>query len=99
MGLEYIRASYVRVLILLGFQSNFIEGYSRVIIDCYNKKSNLPSSIILLMEDIWRLSLNLNINKCSHICREANRTIDCLAKKVICNVDSNIWWSNFPRMF
>ena len=29
-----------------------IEGDSKVIIDCYNKKNNLPSSIILLMEDI-----------------------------------------------
>ena len=32
-----------------------IEGDSKVIIDCYNRSSS-PSSIILLMEDIWRLS-------------------------------------------
>ena len=37
-----------------------IEGNSKVVIDCYNKKSSAPSSIILLMEDIWRLSQNLN---------------------------------------
>ena len=49
------------------------------------------------MEDILRLSQNFNIHKCNHIYWEANRTVDCLAKKGICNVDSNIWWSNFPR--
>ena len=38
-----------------GFSNLEIEGDFKVIIDCYNKKSNLPSSIILLMEDIWRL--------------------------------------------
>ena len=36
-----------------------IEAYSKVIINCYNKKKkkkNLPSSIFLLMEGIWKLS-------------------------------------------
>ena len=29
-----------------------VEGDSKVIIECYNKKINLPSSIILLIKDI-----------------------------------------------
>ena len=39
----------------------------KVIIDCYDKKNSLPSSIILLMEDIWGLARNLNIFSCCHI--------------------------------
>ena len=70
-----------------------IEGDSKVVIDCYNKKRSSPSSIILLMEDNWRLSQNLNIYNCCHIYREANQTTYCLAKKGICNT----WWSEFPR--
>ena len=46
-----------------GFVDLEIEGDSKVIIDSYNKKSNLPSSIILLMGDIWKLSHSLNIHK------------------------------------
>ena len=66
-----------------GFLDLEIEGDSKVIIDCHNKKCNLRSSIILLMEDIWNLFQNLNIHKCSHIYREANRTADWFAKKGI----------------
>ena len=29
-----------------------IEGDLKIVIDCYNKKSNIPRSIILLMDDI-----------------------------------------------
>ena len=39
-----------------GFLNLEIEGDSKIVIDCYNKKSNIPSSIMLLMEDIWKLS-------------------------------------------
>ena len=39
-----------------GFTNLEIEGDCKVIRDCHNKKSSLPSSIDLLMEDIWRLS-------------------------------------------
>ena len=74
-----------------------IKRDSKVIIDCYNKKSSLPNSIILLMEDIWGLAHNLNIYNCCHIYREANRTTDCLAKKGICNTNSVIWWAEFTR--
>ena len=49
------------------------------------------------MEDILKLSRDLNIYQCCHIYREANRRTDCLAKKGICNTDSNIWWLDFPR--
>ena len=35
-----------------GFLNLEIEGNSKVIIDCYNQNYSLPSSIILLMEDI-----------------------------------------------
>ena len=56
-----------------------------------------PSSIILLMEDIWRLSQDLNIYNCCHIYREANRTSDCLTKNSIYNTNPNIYCSDFPR--
>ena len=48
-----------------------IEGDSNRVINCYNKKININSSILLLMD----------IYICQHIYREANITIDCLAKK------------------
>ena len=39
-----------------GYSSLEIEGDSKMVIDCYNKRINIPSSIMLLMEDIWILS-------------------------------------------
>ena len=53
-----------------------IEGDSKIVIDCYNKKSNTPSSIMLLMEDILKLSQDLYIYDCHHISG---------SKKSICN--------------
>ena len=96
-------AEYValRVDVLAAIYNYFtnleIEGDSKVIIDCYNRRSSSPSSIILLMKDIWRLSQDLNIYKCGHIYREVNRTTICLAKKYIYDTNLNIWFSNFPR--
>ena len=66
-----INAKCVALISCNGFFNLEIEGDSKVIIDCYNKKSSLPSSIILLMEDIWGLAHNLNIFNCCHIYREA----------------------------
>ena len=51
---------------------------------------------MLLMEDIWRLSHNLNIYNCCHIYKETNRTTDCLAKIDIYMTNSNNWWPDFP---
>ena len=65
--------------------------------DYYNIKINFPSSIMLLMEDIWKLTQDLNIYNYHHIYREANRTTNCLAKKYICNVEPIIWRSKFSR--
>ena len=79
-----------------GFLNLEIEGHFKVIIDCYIKKGCPPSSILLLMEDIWRLYHNLNIYNYCRIYREANRTTDYLAKKGIYMTNSNILWSDFP---
>ena len=49
------------------------------------------------MEDIWKLSYDMNIYECRHVYREANKTINCLAKKCIGIMDSKIWLSNFPK--
>ena len=80
-----------------GFTNLEIERDSKVIMDCYNRRSNSPNSIILLMEDIWRLFQDINIYNCGHIYREINRTSYCLAKKGIYNTILNIWCSNFPK--
>ena len=61
------------------------------------KKSNIPSSIMLLIEDIWKLSQDLNIYNCHYIYKEANRIIDCLVMKSIYNLELIIWWSNFLK--
>ena len=49
------------------------------------------------MEDIWRLSQDLNIYNCDNIYREPNIIADSLAKKGIYNTIPNILCSNFPR--
>ena len=74
------------------FQNPKKEGDFKVVIDCYNKKCSLPRSIIILMEDIWRLTQYLNIYNCCHNYREGNLTTNYLTKKDICNTHSNIWW-------
>ena len=52
-------------------------------IDCYNEKSSLPKFlIILLMEDVWRLVHNLNIYNYYHVYQDADKTTDCLTKKM-----------------
>ena len=33
-----------------------IEGDSKVVLNSYNKKSNIPSYIMLLIEDIWKIT-------------------------------------------
>ena len=90
------RSSYVLVVRLNDFFNFEVEEDSKVFIDCYNKKNNLSSSIILLMEDICGLAQDLNISNRCHIYRKANRTTNYLAKKYICNTNSVILWSEFP---
>ena len=60
-----------------GFLNLDIEGDSKVVIDGYNKKSNIPSSIMLLMEDVWKITQDLNVCICRHVYREVNGTTDC----------------------
>ena len=73
-----------------GFLSLEIEGDSKIVIDSYNKRISVPCSIKIL-EDIWKLSRDLNIYSCHHVYREANRTADCLIKKGIGIIDSKTW--------
>ena len=68
-----------------------------LVVDCYNKKINIPSSILSLTGDIWKLSQDLNVYICGHVYKETNRTVDCLAKKGLSILDSKVWWSNFPK--
>ena len=60
-------------------------------IDCYNKKINIPTSNLLLIEDIWNLWQGLNIYVCHHVYREGNKNANCLAKKLLSNLNSNVW--------
>ena len=46
-----------------------IEGNSKIVIDCFNKRINVPCSIRVLIEDIWELSRDLNIHSCHHVFR------------------------------
>ena len=64
-----------------GYSIVEIEGNSKIVINCYNKRINIPSSIMLLMKDIWKLFQGLHIYECLHIYGEANRTVDSLEKK------------------
>ena len=63
----------------------------KIVIYYYNKKINIPSFILLLIEDIWNLWQSLNIYVCDHVYREGNRNADCLTKKWLSNLNSNVW--------
>ena len=52
---------------------------------------------MLLIEDIWKFSQDLNIYDCRHVYREANKIANCLAKKGISILDSSVWYSKFPK--
>ena len=58
-----------------------IAGDSKIVIVCHNKRINIPTFIMLLVEDILNLSQGLCIYDCQHGYREANTIVDCLAKK------------------
>ena len=73
-----------------GYSNLDIKGDSKIVIHYYNKRINIPSSIMLLMEDIWKLSQGLHIYECCHVYREANRNVDCLSKRGIVIIDSSI---------
>ena len=40
----------------MGFWNLETEDDSKIVINYYNKKINIPRSILLLMEDVWNLS-------------------------------------------
>ena len=67
-------------------------------IDCYNKKINIPNSILLLMEDIWNLSQGLNIYVYRHFYRKGNKIADYLTKKGLNSLDYNIIGQIFLKM-
>ena len=78
-----------------GFLNLEIENDSKIIVDSYNRKINIHVSIMLLMENIWKLAHDLDIYICRHVYKEENRTANCLAKKRISILESSVWWSNF----
>ena len=43
------------------------------------------------MEDILKLSEDLNMYSHHHVYKEVNRTVNCIAKKDISIIDSRIW--------
>ena len=50
-----------------GFLNLKIKGDSKIIIDFYNKKSNIHNSIMLLIKDTWKFYRDLNIYNCHYI--------------------------------
>ena len=73
-----------------GFLNLEIEGNSKIVTNCYNKKTNIPNSIFLVMDDIWNSSHGLNIYVCRHY-KETNRITDCLTKKWLDSLYSSVW--------
>ena len=47
-----------------GYSNLEIKGDSKIVVDCYNKRTNILSSIMLLIEDFWKLSQGLHIYEC-----------------------------------
>ena len=50
-----------------GFLSLEIEGDSKIIIDCFNKRISVSYSSRILMKNIWKLSEGLNIYNSHHV--------------------------------
>ena len=59
----------------------------KIVINSYNKKNNIYNSIMLLMDDIWKLYRDLYIYDWHYIYRETNKAVDFLTKKGIYNLD------------
>ena len=64
------------------FLSLEIEGDFKIVIDYYNNRINVPCSIKILMEEIWK-SQDLNTYNYQLGHQEGNKTTDYLAKKVL----------------
>ena len=71
-----------------GFLSLKIEGDSKIVMNCYNKRISVSYSIKILIQDIWKLSRNLINYSCHNPYKEANRIANCLTKKCIGIIDS-----------
>ena len=71
-----------------GFLLLKVECDSKSIIDCFNKRTSVLCSIWVLMKDIWKLCMDLNIYSYHHVYREANGTVDYHTKKDIDILDS-----------
>ena len=41
-----------------------IESDSKIVVDRYDKKINIPNYILLLVNDIWKLCKGLNVYNC-----------------------------------
>ena len=63
-----------------------IEGDLKLLKIVIIKKSNIFNFIMLLIENIWKLSQDLCIYDCCRIYRETNKTINYFTKKCICNL-------------
>ena len=59
----------------------------KIVINSYNKKNNIFNSIMLLMDDIWKLYRDLHIYDCHYTYRKTNKSVDFLVKKGIYNLD------------
>ena len=83
----FLRTEYIIFIVdVLAVKNNGmlnleIEEDSKMVIDNYNKKSNIPSFIMLLMENIWKITQDVNVFICHHIYKEANRITNCFIKK------------------
>ena len=97
MGWLYDILTAKNNLLNKGYSNLDIEGDSKIDIDRYNEMINIFGSIMLSMEDIWKLSQGLHTYECQHAYKKVNRIINCLAKKGISIIDFSIWLANFPK--
>ena len=67
-----------------------IEHHSKIVINRFNKRISVSCSIRILMEDILKLSEDLNIYSHHHVYKEVNRIVNCIAKKDISIIHSRI---------
>ena len=82
------RQTFIFFILINGRLEN--EADLRIVIACFNKRIGVFCSIRILMEDILKLSNDLNIYGCHRVYTKVNKILDCIVKKYISIIDSRI---------
>ncbi|KAL6584913.1 hypothetical protein OROMI_004202 [Orobanche minor] len=82
--------------LLHGHKKVLVEGDSKIIIDCLNKKCRTPWRIISILDDINILASKFDEISFNHVWHEANFAADAVASCSQDDLRAMAWTTNFP---